>query len=170
MMSYTGNLKAYGNPQQSPGLQEIYAASDSASLGDIAREEHAAVSDLIEILREERKAIMSLSLKDITAMNTEKEKIIKSLGFLRERRNARIADLPDDSDERRDEEYLAMVRAIKAGMREATTYLRKNKILLTLSAGRIKAIMEFIARSLKSRQVTYGREASRGPAFFARRV
>lgn len=146
------------------------AACEDVSLIEVAREEHAALRDFIGVLQREREVILSLSLKDITQTNCEKEEIVKTLASLRKRRQAYLGCAPESRKEQQSEEYLALAGTIELNMREAKKYLRKNRVLLSLSAGRVKSVMEFIAGSLKSSSATYGREAKRGPVLFSRRV
>jgi len=149
--------------------QEPVACND-VSLVEAAREEHAALTGFIGVLKQEREAILALSVKDITETNNEKEKMVKALAALKRRRETCLSCLPDYRKELQSPEYLALAGTIKLTMKEAKTYLRKNRVLLALSAGRVKSAMEFIASSLKSSSVTYGRETTGGPAFFSRRI
>ncbi len=169
MRLYNKRLDHYGSSNNS-GAAEVPVQCEEVSLIEVAREEHAAVMDLIGALKRERDAILSLSLKDITGINNEKEGIVKALTVLKKRREAYPGCIPEGGGERSSAEYLALAGMIRLSMREVRQHLRKNRVLLSLSASRVKSVMEFVAHSLKNRSVTYGREEKRGPVLFARRV
>lgn len=169
MRPYMKHLNCYGDSNDDRPAQ-VPDAWDDISPTAVAREEHAALTALIDVLKREREAILSLSLKDITGTNGEKERIVKTLATLRRRREACLGCIARSREEMRSGEYLALAGMIRLSMEEAKTYLRKNKVLLSLSAGRVRSVMEFVARTLKSRSTTYGRELKRGPVLFAGRV
>jgi hypothetical protein len=165
-MKVTGSYGTLGDSRPA----EVSFAADDAPLVEIAREEYAALMGLIDILRREREAILSLSLKDIKETNREKETVLGTIATLRKRRGGRPGSAPESGREQGYAEYLTLTGMIKTGMREAQRHIRRNGVLLSLSAGRVRSVMEFIARSLKARPVTYGREPKQGPMLLARRV
>jgi flagellar biosynthesis/type III secretory pathway chaperone len=169
MRTYMKVMGSYGSLGDNRPAEASFAADD-VSLIEIAREEHAALESLVDILKREREAILALSLKDITETNREKETVLRTLATLRKRRGGRPGNAPDSGLEQGYAEYLTLTGTIKAGMREAQRHIRRNGVLLSLSAGRIRSVMEFVARSLKARPVTYGRESKQGPMLLARRV
>lgn len=169
MKAYIKNTGSYGSVSGSLPA-EASIAGDDAPLVEIAREEHMALASLIDILKREREAILSLSLKDITQTNREKETVLRTLATLSKERGSRPGCISDSGGEQGYGEYLTLAGMIKANMREAQRHIRRNGVLLSLSAGRIRTVMEFVARSLKARPVTYGRESKQGPMLLARRV
>lgn len=169
MKPYIKRLECYKGPNDAAPARELVAC-DNFSLIEIAREEHIALTGLIDVLKREREAILTLSLKDITGTNSEKERMAKTLATLKRHREACLNRMPEYKNEQETPDYLALVRTIRLGTKEARTHIRKNSALLALSAGRVRSAMEFIARSLKSRSTTYGRETAGGPVFLSRRI
>lgn len=169
MKAYIRNTGSYGSLSGSLPV-EVSIAGDDVPLVEIVREEHIALMGLIDILKREREAILSLSLKDITETNREKETVLRNLATLSKKRGSRPGCTPDSGGEQGYGEYLTLAGMIKVKTREAQRHIRRNGVLLSLSAGRIRSVMEFVARSLKARPVTYGRESKQGPMLLARRV
>lgn len=169
MKTYMKDTGSCGSPAGGKPA-EACLAGDNVPLVEIARQEHIALMGLIDILRREREAILSLSLKDITETTREKETVLKTLVTLRKRRGNGSGRAPDNGGGHGYGEYQTLTGMIKAGVREAQRHIRRNGVLMSLSAGRIRSVMEFLACSLKARPVTYGRESKQGPMLFARRV
>jgi|GEM_PF-4795818 len=169
MRPYTSNMDGDGGFDVNRP-RRTYLAGDDASPSAIARQQHAAVTGLIDALKREREAILSLSLNAITETNREKEEALRTLANLRKPGEDRHGRVPDDHERGGRGEDPDLAGMIEAGLREAQKHIRRNRVLLSLSAGRVRSAMEFIAHSLKERPLTYGRESKNGPMLFSRRV
>jgi flagellar biosynthesis/type III secretory pathway chaperone len=125
----------------------------------IARQEQKALKEFLEVLQDERDAIISFSLEGIIRQNNRKEQILKKLEFLKSEKDRLIESMTDKEDFLQSRAWRSLVPELEHALEEVKSAVKKNMRLLSFSIDHVKSSIEHIVGFINgSSSPAYGKK------------